>query len=81
MRCRGRRPKCARLAWRDADPVWRNQHANDTLVFTKLLREMRRGRKIAAVIRRLFRSKLWSPRMSGKSAASWRVNFYRWLKG
>ena len=51
------------------------------LVFTKLLREMRRGRKIAAVIRRLFRSKLWSPRMSGKSAASWRVNFYRWLKG
>ena len=51
------------------------------LVFTKLLREMRRGRKITAVIRRLFRSKLWSPRMSGKSAASWRVNFYRWLKG
>ena len=68
------------LAWRDEDPAWRAERENDRIVFRKIRREQFRNRKTAKIIRGLFLSPLWGPRMSGKSAESWRVKYCNWCK-
>ena len=73
-----RRKRCQNFQWRDDDPAWRAERENDRIVFRKIRREQLRNRKTAKIIRGLFLSPLWVPRMSGKSAESWRVNYYRW---
>ena len=68
------------LAWRDDDPAWRAERENDRIVFRKIRREKLKNRKTAKIIRGLFLSPLWAPCMHGKSAESWRVNYYRWQR-
>ena len=74
------RKPCANFAWRDEDSTYQAERANDRIVFRKIAFERGKGRKVKTVIRNLFREKLWAPRMTGKTAESWRVNFYRRAK-
>ena len=75
-----RRKRCLNFQWRDDDPAWRAERENDRIVFRKIRREQLRNRKTAKIIRGLFLSPLWAPRMSGKSAESWRVKYCNWCK-
>ena len=68
------------LVWRDDDPAWQAERENDRIVFRKIRREQLRNRKAAKIIRGLFLSPLWAPRMRGKSAESWRVKYCNWRK-
>ena len=70
-----RRKRCLNFLWRDDDPAFRAERDNDRIVFRKIRREQLRNRKAAKIIRGLFLSPLWVPRMSGKSAESWRVKY------
>ena len=74
------RKRCLNFQWRDDDPAWRAERENDRIVFRKIRREQLRNRKTAKIIRGLFLSPLWVPRMSGKSAESWRVKHCNWCK-
>ena len=75
-----RRKRCRNFLWRDDDPAWQAERKNDRVVFRKIRREQLKNRKTAKIIRGLFLSPLWAPRMSGKTATSWRVNYYRWRR-
>ena len=66
------------FAWRDADPAWQAERENDRIVFRKIRREQQKGRKTAKIIRGLFLSPLWAPRLRGKSAESWRRRYNGW---
>ena len=68
------------LAWRDEDPAWQAERENDRIVFRKIRREQLKNRKTAKIIRGLFLSPLWVPRMSGKSAETWRRKYNVWRK-
>ena len=75
-----RRKRCLNFQWRDEDSTWQAERDNDRVVFRKIRREQFKNRKAAKIIRGLFLSPLWAPRMIGKSAESWRVNYYRWQR-
>ena len=75
-----RRKRCQNFQWRDDDPAWQAERENDRIVFRKIRREQLKNRKTAKIIRGLFLSPLWAPRMSGKSAESWRVKYCNWCK-
>ena len=75
-----RRKRCLNFQWRDDDPAWRAERENDRIVFRKIRREQLRNRKAAKIIRGLFLSPLWAPRLTGKSAESWRVKYCNWCK-
>ena len=78
-----RRKRCRNFLWRDDDPTFRAERDNDRLVFRKLKRECakpNRTHNLTRIIRRLFKSPLWAPRMHGKTTESWRVNYYRWRR-
>ena len=77
---RNSRRRCVNFAWRDDDPAYQSERANDRTVFRKILRERRRGRKTAAIIRGLLRAEPWASRMTGKTAESWRRKFNAWRK-
>ena len=75
-----RQRRCRNFLWRDDDPAWQAERENDRIVFRKIRREQLKNRKTAKIIRGLFLSPLWAPRMSGKSAESWRVKYCNWCK-
>ena len=75
-----RRKRCQNFQWRDDDPAWRAERENDRIVFRKIRREQLKNRKTAKIIRGLFLSPLWAPRMIGKSAESWRRKYNCWRK-
>ena len=75
-----RRKRCLNFQWRDEDSTWQAERDNDRVVFRKIRREKFKNRKTAKIIRGLFLSPLWAPCMHGKSAESWRVNYYRWQR-
>ena len=75
-----RRKHCLNLQWRDEDPAWQAERENDRTVFRKIRREQLKGRKTAKIIRGLFLSPPWAPRMRGKSAESWRRKYNGWRK-
>ena len=75
-----RRRRCRNFLWRDEDSAYQAERENDRIVFHKIRREQLKNRKTAKIIRGLFLSPLWVPRMRGKSAESWRVNYYRWQR-
>ena len=75
-----RKKRPPQFAWRDNDPAWQAERENDRVVFRKIRREQLKNRKTAKIIRGLFLSPPWAPRMAGKSAESWRVNYYRWQR-
>ena len=78
-----RRKRCLNFLWRDDDPAFRAERDNDRLVFRKLKRECakpNRTHNLTRIIRRLFKSDLWAPRLTGKSAESWRVKYCNWRK-
>ena len=75
-----RRKRCLNFLWRDDDPTYLTERENDHNVFRKIRRERLKGRKTAKIIRGLFLSPLWAPRMTGKSAESWRVKYCNWRK-
>ena len=65
---------CRNFQWRDEDAAYLAERKNDRVVFRKIRREQLKNRKTARIIRGLFLSPLWAPRMTGKSAESWRGN-------
>ena len=78
-----RRKRCLNFLWRDDDPAFRAERDNDRLVFRKLKRELakpHRTRNLTRIIRRLFKSPLWAPRLHGKTAESWRRKYNGWRK-
>ena len=68
-----RHKRCLNFQWRDEDPAWQAERENDRIVFRKIRREQLKNRKTAKIIRGLFLSPLWAPRMTGKSAESWLI--------
>ena len=73
-----RKKRHSTFAWRDDDPAWQAERENDRIVFRKIRREQLKNRKTAKIIRGLFLSPLWAPRMRGKSAESWRRRYNGW---
>ena len=73
-----RKKRHPQFAWRDDDPAWQAERENDRIVFRKIRREQQKGRKTAKIIRGLFLSPLWAPRLRGKSAESWRRRYNGW---
>ena len=49
-------------------------------MFHKIRREQLKNRKTAKIIRGLFLSPLWAPRLHGKTAESWRRKYNGWRK-
>ena len=68
---RGKR--CRNFQWRDDDAAYLAERKNDRVVFRKIRREQLKNRMTARIIRGLFLSPLWAPRMTGKSAESWLI--------
>ena len=78
-----RRKRCRNFLWREEDSAYQAERENDRLVFRKLKRERAKPHcthNLTRIIRRLFKSPLWAPRMSGKSAESWRRKYNVWRK-
>ena len=75
-----RRKRCLNFQWRNEDPAWQAERENDRIVFRKIRLEQLKKRKTAKIIRSLFLSPLWAPRMIGKSAESWRRKYNGWRK-
>ena len=75
-----RRRRCRNFLWRDEDSAYQAERENDRIVFHKIRREQLKTRKTAKIIRGLFLSALWVPRMRGKSAESWRRKYNGWRK-
>ena len=73
-----RKKRPPQFTWRDDDPAWQAERENDRIVFRKIRRDQQKGRKTAKIIRGLFLSPLWAPRLRGKSAESWRVKYGNW---
>ena len=75
-----RRKRCLNFLWRDDDPAYLTERENDHNVFRKIRREQLKNRKTAKIIRGLFLSPLWAPRMTSKTAESWRRKYNGWRK-
>ena len=75
-----RQRRCRNFLWRDEDSAYQAERENDRIVFHKIRREQLKNRKTAKIIRGLFLSPLWAPRLTGKSAESWRRKYNGWRK-
>jgi len=81
----GRHRRCKNFAWRDDDPQYISERANDKIVFRKLARELARtpaGRQpsVVRLVRLLSLNPLWEPRLRGKSPESWKRTYNRWRR-